>query len=103
MVQRRIQELANSEVVADTRLNAIPNDGYDNIAAMFVHTSWDPRADMMNGTEVETGRTMDTLGNIDKNMKGCRITLARVERLLDRMTDTEVETGTTQATGVNIG
>jgi hypothetical protein len=36
---------------------------------------------------------MDTWGNIGKNMEGCSITLARVERLLDRMNDTEVETG----------
>jgi hypothetical protein len=70
---------------------------------MFVHTSWDFRANMMNGTEVETGRTLDIMGNIGKNMEGCRTTLARVEGLLDRRTDTEVETGTTQAKGVNIG
>jgi hypothetical protein len=39
MVQRRTQELANSEDVPDTRMNAISNDGYVDIATMLIHTN----------------------------------------------------------------
>jgi hypothetical protein len=46
---------------------------------------------MMKGMEVETGRSTVTRWDFGKNMEGCSITLARVERLLNRMNGTEVE------------